>query len=402
MRALNNRRILLGVTGGIACYKSAALARLLTQSGAVVDVAMTRSATQFVGETTFQALTGRAVHTDITGGADSVDHIRLAQRAELIVIAPATADFLARMVHGRADDLLAAAVLAARSRILVAPAMNDHMWSKAATQRNVAQLRADGVEIVDPETGPLAAGEGEGPGRMPEPDTLLHHIARMLTPQSRLKDMSVLVGAGSTREDLDPVRFISNRSSGKMGVALAAAAWRRGARVTLVAGAMSVDPPVGVNVVRVERTEEMAAAVRELLPGTRLLIMAAAPADFRPGEVSGAKIEKSRAPSALPLTATTDILLSTIDARSPACLVVGFALETGSALSRAREKLKQKRMDMIVVNDANEAGAGFNVDTNRVTLLRDSGEEFVLPLLPKDEVSELILDNVEEIVRVKG
>ncbi len=399
MRALINRRILLGVTGGIACYKSAALARLLTQRGAIVDVVLTKSAVEFVGATTFKALTGRDVHWDLFGGSHPLDHIRLAQRAELTIVAPATADFMARMVHGRANDLLAACVLAARAPVLVVPAMNDHMWSKPATQRNVAQLRADGFHMLDPETGPLAAGEGEGPGRMAEPETIMAHAARLLSNFPALAGSNVIVTAGATRETIDPVRYISNRSTGRMGVALAAAAWRRGANVTLVAGAMSVDAPHGVNVVNVESTEQMATAVRELLPSARVLIMAAAPADFKPQTSALQKLDKESFPDSLKLAPTADILRATMEQRPKKCVTVGFALETNSAHDRAIRKLEQKKLDMIVFNDATEPGAGFAGETNRVTMIMPDGNTIELPLLHKDDVSEMILDQIEEIVR---
>jgi phosphopantothenoylcysteine decarboxylase/phosphopantothenate--cysteine ligase len=363
---------------------------------------MTRSASEFIGATTFQALTGRDVHTALFGASHALDHIRLAQRAELTIIAPATADFMARLVHGRADDLLAAAVLAAHAPVLVVPAMNDHMWSKPATQRNVAQLRADGFLIIDPETGPLAAGEGEGPGRMAEPATILARAARALTEPTPLSGMKVIVTAGATREAIDPVRFISNHSSGRMGVALAAAAGRRGAEVTLIGGAMSVEPPAGVTTIRVQTTEQMATAVRDALAEAGLLIMAAAPADFRPDHAEPQKLDKREAPPTLNLVAATDILKSTMDARPKKCLVVGFALETSDARKRARKKLEEKKLDMIVVNDATEPGAGFTVDTNRVSLLIKGGAELELPLLHKDDVSEIILDKVEELLNGGG
>jgi phosphopantothenoylcysteine decarboxylase/phosphopantothenate--cysteine ligase len=397
VRALTNRRILLGVTGGIACYKAALLARQLTQLGAIVDVVMTRSAAKFVGATTFQALTGREVHSQLFG-TNPLDHIRLAQRAELILVAPATADFMARAAQGRADDLLSAAVLAARSTVLLAPAMNDHMWAKPATQRNVEQLRADGFVVVDPGTGPLAAGEGEGPGRMAEPDALLAHAARVLTPSSPLNGKVVLVSAGATREPLDPVRFISNHSSGKMGVALASAAWRRGAKVTLVAGHMSVAPPPDVAVASAATTDEMADVVRNLLPASDVLIMAAAPADFRPGTAAPQKIDKRSAPDSIGLVPTVDILRSTASARSGRCVTVGFALETHDVRERALHKLIEKNLDMIVMNDATEPGAGFAVDTNRVSIIHAGGRQLDVPLLPKEDVAEIVLDHVEEII----
>ena len=296
VRPFDGRRVLLGITGGIASYKSAWLARLLTQAGAEVDVVMTRAATEFVGAVTFQALTGRAVHTELFGSAHALDHIKLAQAADLIVVAPATADFIARATHGHADDLLTAVLLAAKSPVLLVPAMNDHMWSHAQTQRNVARARELGYQILEPDTGPLAAGEGSGPGRMPEPETIVGRIARMLERDRALEGAHVLVTAGPTREPVDPVRFISNRSSGKMGFEIAEAAWRRGASVHIVAGPTRESPPPGLEVTRVETTEEMADAVGRELGRADVLVMAAAPADFRASAPAAQKIKKKSAP----------------------------------------------------------------------------------------------------------
>lgn len=394
MRPFEGRRVLLGVTGGIASYKAAWLARLLAQAGADVDVVMTRAATEFVGPITFEALTGRPVHTDIFAAGRALDHIRLAREADAVVVAPATADFMARAAQGRADDLLAACLLATEAPVLLVPAMNDRMWAHPQTRRNVDHLREIGYTVVDPDEGPLAAGEGSGPGRMPEPETIVAHAARLLDDRS-LDGRRIVVTAGPTREALDPVRFLSNRSTGKMGVALAAAAWRRGAEVTLIAGPLEVPAPVGPRVVRVETTEEMAEAVRRALPAADGLIMAAAPADFRAARPAPSKIKKQDgAPAAIDLSRTTDILSATLDARRPSAVIVGFALETDDLVSNAREKLDAKRLDLVVANDAREPGAGFAVDTNRVTLIARDGEPEVLPLMPKTDVADLILDRV--------
>lgn len=399
MRPFANRRILLGVTGGIASYKSAWLARLLSKAGAEVDVVMTRAAQEFVGVITFEALTGRRVHTDIFGAGNALDHIALARSADAIVVAPATADFMARAAHGHADDLLSACLLAATAPVMLVPAMNDHMWAHAQTRRNVAHLREIGYTVIEPDEGMLAAGEGSGPGRMPEPETIFAHAGRLLEPQASLRGRQVTVTAGPTREAVDPVRFLSNRSSGRMGVAIAAAAWRRGAEVTLIAGPMDVDPPPGVVVVAVETTEEMASAVSAALAEADVLVMAAAPADFRPSRPAGRKIKKTSDTSSLELEPTTDILLSTRRARRPDAVIVGFALETNDAVEAGRGKLAAKGLDLIVVNDATEPGAGFAVDTNRVTLLSVGGAEEALPLLPKTEVADAILDRVEGLLR---
>jgi phosphopantothenoylcysteine decarboxylase/phosphopantothenate--cysteine ligase len=399
MRPFDGRRVLLGVTGGIASYKSAWLARLLTTSGAEVDTVLTRAAREFIGAITFEALTGRPVHTALLDAGHALDHIKLARAAHAIVVAPATADFLARAAHGRADDLLTACLLAAEAPVLLVPAMNDKMWAHAQTQRNVAHLRQLGYSVLEPEEGPLAAGEGSGPGRMPEPETVLAHVGRLLEREASLRGRRVVVTAGPTREPLDPVRFLSNRSSGKMGVAVAAAAWRRGADVTLIAGPLAVPLPGGVDVVPVETTEEMAAAVERALAGAEVLIMAAAPADFRAAAPAPRKIKKASAPSEIALAEAPDILVSTRGARRNGVVVVGFALETEDAVAGGRQKLASKDLDLVVVNDATEPGAGFGVDTNRVTLVDRQGREESLPLLAKADVADAILDRVEGLLR---
>ena len=402
MRPYAAKRVVLGVTGGIASYKSAWLARLLSKAGADVDVVMTRAATEFVGAITFEALTGRAVHTGLFDAGRALDHIKLARDAAGIVVAPATAAFMARAATGQADDLLTAVLLAATCPVLIVPAMNDHMWAHPQTQANVAHLRTLGYEVLDPDEGALAAGEGHGPGRMPEPEFIFAHTGRLLEQRGGLAGKRVLVTAGPTREAIDPVRFISNHSSGKMGVAIAAAAWRRGANVDLVAGPLSVAPPMGVSLHSVESTEDMARAVEGLLPQADALVMAAAPADFRAATPAGSKIKKNDAPPPLALAPTPDILKSTKGARRAGSVIVGFALETNDPLTGGRTKLAGKDLDMVVVNDATEAGAGFGVDTNRVTLLlRGAGEE-VLPLLPKTDVADAILDRVEYLMGGSG
>ena len=387
--------MLLGITGGIASYKTAWLARLLTQAGAEVDAVMTRSAQEFVGAVTIQALTGRAVHTELFGSAHALDHIKLARAADLVVVAPATADFLARAANGHADDLLSACLLATEAPVLLVPAMNDRMWAHAQTQRNVAHVRELGYGIIEPDTGALAAGEGSGPGRMPEPEAILLHVGRMLEPPGPLAGLNVVVTAGPTREPVDPVRYLSNRSSGRMGVEVAAAAWRRGANVRLIAGPMTIAPPPGIDVSAVETTEEMAAAVTSALPNADVLVMAAAPADFRPAQPAATKIKKRSAPEQVELVPTPDILLTTRKARKKGAIIVGFALETNDVVSNGRGKLAAKELDLIVVNDATEAGAGFGVETTRVTILSRTGAEEDLPLMSKREVADAILDRVE-------
>lgn len=400
VRPYPGSRILLGVSGGIASYKSAWLARLLVKAGAEVDVVMTPAAQEFIGAITFEALTGRPVHTGLFDPGRALDHIKLARSASAIVVAPATADFLARAAAGQANDLLTACLLAAECPVLLVPAMNDHMWAHPQTANNVKHLRELGYEVLEPDEGALAAGEGSGPGRMPEPDVLFAHVGRVLGRKAKsvLEGKRLLVTAGPTREAIDPVRFISNHSSGKMGVALAAAAWRRGAQVQLVAGPLSVPTPSGVVLESVESTEEMAAAVERLLPTADVVVMAAAPADFRPAEPSTSKIKKSSSPPSIALTATPDILLTTRQARRPNAVIVGFALETNDAVASGRGKLAAKDLDMIVVNDATETGAGFGVDTNRVTFLMRDGADEALPLMSKHDVADAILDRVERLI----
>lgn len=399
MRPFQNTRVLLGVTGGIACYKSIWLARLLTQAGAHVDVVMTRGAREFVGPITFEAVTGRPVHSEIFGAGHALDHIRLAREADAILVAPATADFLARAAHGQADDLLSAVLLAATCPVMIAPAMNDRMWAHVQTQANVGRLREIGYTVVDPDNGPLAVGEGAGPGRLPEPDVLLAHFARLMEPDQSLRGTHVVVTAGATREPIDPVRFLSNHSTGKMGFALAATAWRRGAEVTLIAGHVEVPFPPGVRVQRVETTTDMADAVRAALPTAAVLIMAAAPADYRAAELERRKLKKDGMTRTLALSETPDILKTTVDDRAPGTLVVGFALETHDAVEYARSKLTDKRLDMVIANQAGVQGEGFASDTNRVTLLDRTGRTEALPLQAKTEIAEHIWDRVEALRR---
>jgi phosphopantothenoylcysteine decarboxylase/phosphopantothenate--cysteine ligase len=369
------------------------LARLLTQAGAEVDVVMTRGAREFIGPITFEAVTGRPVYTEIFGPGHALDHIRLAREANVIVVAPATADFVGRASHGLADDLLTACLLAATSKVLLVPAMNDRMWSHAQTKRNVEHARSIGYEILEPAQGPLAAGEGSGPGRMPEPDEIMSRVGRLLESKSSLEGKKVIVTAGATREPIDPVRFISNHSSGKMGVALARAAWRRGAEVTLIVGHVDIPLPSEILTLKTETVKEMARAVAEQLLAADVLIMA--PADFRPISESPEKIKKGSGTRKIVLEPAEDILRSTISRRKKASVIVGFALETTDGIRNAKEKLKSKELDFVVLNDAKEAGAGFGVDTNRVTVITRDGKEEELELMSKTDLAEILLDRVE-------
>jgi len=389
------RHVVLGVSGGIACYKSCFLARRLVEAGAVVDVVLTQSAAEFVRPVTFEALSGRPVLSSLWDRGGALAHIELGRAPDLILVAPATANLLARVALGLADDLLTSLLLARRAPVLLAPAMNDEMYANPATQRNIAILRERGFALVGPEIGALAEGPSERPGRMSEPETIIAHAARLLRGKTPLQGRRVVVTAGPTRESIDPVRVVTNRSSGKMGYRVAEAAWERGAEVVLISGPVALPSPVGVTVCRVETTKELEDAVRADLPEADVLVMAAAPADYRPAHPSASKQPRMQGALAVPMEPTDDILSTTEERRKPGSVIVGFALETGDALDKARAKLERKHLDLIVVNDALEPGAGFEHDTNRVALLDREGNVRILPLQSKREVAEAILDAVE-------
>jgi phosphopantothenoylcysteine decarboxylase/phosphopantothenate--cysteine ligase len=395
MSAFGNRHVVLGVSGGIACYKSCFLARRLTEAGARVDVVLTHGAAEFVRPVTFEALTGRPVLSSLWEQGAALAHVRLGREADLILVAPATAHLIARVAQGLADDLLTTLLLAATAPVVMAPAMNDEMYARAETQKNLARVRERGVILVGPEMGALAEGPSERPGRMSEPETILAHAARVLRGSSPLRGRRVVVTAGPTRESIDPVRVVTNRSSGKMGYRIAEAAWERGAEVVLISGPVALPAPVGPVVHRVESTTELEAAVRAELPSTDVLVMAAAPADFRPSDPSDSKRSRTDGALAIPMEPTGDILHATREARKPGSVIVGFALETGDALAKGRAKLERKDLDLIVVNDALEPGAGFEHETNRVALMGRDGTPQILPLQSKREVAEAILDAVE-------
>ena len=398
-RPFRGRRVVLGVTGGIAAYKAIAVARELTLAGAAVDVVLTGGALEFVRPLSFEALTGRPVHTSLYPQGDPNLHIRLARDAHAVVVAPATANFLARAACGMADDLLAAVLLATEAPVVLCPAMNDRMYAHPATQGNLRRLAEIGYRLAGPAVGPLAWGEGEGPGRMVEPDEIVAHAGRALEGPGPLAGRRVVVTAAGTREPIDPVRYIGNRSSGRMGFELAAAAWRRGADVLLVSGPSPLAVPTGVELRRIETAEEMRAAVEAALPHADALVMAAAVADFRPADPAAQKLKKeaSGVPE-LRLEATADVLRATRYARRAGSVVVGFALETADAVENGRRKLLGKGLDLLVVNDATEPGAGFEVETNRVVLLSPDAADEALPLMPKSEVADQILDRVERLL----
>lgn len=390
---VSGRHVVLGVSGGIACYKSCTLARRLTELGITVDVVMTAGAGEFVRPATFEALTGRPVLTSLWQRGHSLAHIDLAKTPALAIVAPATAHLLARAAMGMADDLLTALLLARTGPVLAAPAMNDAMYAQAATQANICALTARGWTFLGPEVGALAEGPSERPGRMSEPETILAAALRLLGTDSRWQGRKVVVSAGPTREHLDPVRVITNPSSGRMGYALAEAARDRGAQVVVVSGPTALPPPGGVELVRVETTEQMQRAIQAALTGAAALFMAAAPADYRAVKTASRKRPRQAGRFSVALEPTPDILASL--KRPTGCVVVGFALETGDGLARARKKLKDKRLDYVVLNDALEPGAGFEVTTNKVTLLARSGAQTELPLLDKRDVAQRILDTVE-------
>lgn len=389
------RHVVLGVTGGIAAYKSVLLSRALVQRGAVVDVVLSRGAEQFIGVVTFEAMTRRPVHTSLWEPGTALDHVTLGQDADLVIVAPATAHLLARAAAGIADDVLTSLLLATAAPVLVAPAMNDQMYAAQATVANVARLRDRGWRTVGPAIGPLAEGDADRPGRMAEPEEIIAHGERLLAGDGPLQDAKVVITAGPTREAIDPVRVVTNRSSGKMGYRLAEAAWRRGAEVVLISGPTLERAPVGVTLLHVETTAEMAEAVKRHLPSGDVLIMAAAPADYRPAEVRDTKLPRSEGGFSLVFEATADILLATLPQRHARLTTIGFALETGNALEKGRAKLERKQLDMIVINDATEPGAGFDVDTNAVTILDCRGVEQHVSLRSKADVAEVILDAIE-------
>jgi len=393
--AFAGRHVVLGVSGGIACYKSCTLARRLTEAGATVDAVLTASAAEFVRPVTFEALTGRPVLTSLWERDRALAHIGLAREPDLVIVAPATAHLLARAAMGLADDVLTAMLLARTGPVLAAPAMNDAMFAHPATRANLKTLAARGWHFVGPETGPLAEGPSERPGRMSEPEAILAAAERLLLQRAPWQGKSVIVTAGPTREHLDPVRVVTNPSSGRMGYALAAAAYARGAEVVLVSGPSDLPLPFGVTAHRVETTAEMQRATQALAKRADLVIMAAAPADYRPAKPAATKRPRASGAITIELEPTPDILSSL--ERPKQCVVVGFALETGGdGLAKAQAKLREKRLDAIILNDAHEPGAGFEVTTNRVTIIRRSGEPIELPLLSKRDVADKILDAVEQ------
>ncbi len=390
---LHNKRVILGVTGGIAAYKAVEVVRLLTKAGADVHVIMTRSAQEFVTPLTFQTLSANPVHTELFNliAEREIGHISLADRADLFMIVPATANIIGKIANGIADDILTTTIMATKAPVLIAPAMNVNMFTNPVYRSNEKKLRRLGYLFVPPVKGTLACG-WEGEGKLAAPETIFEAAVSALTAKD-LAGRTIMVTAGPTREEIDPVRYISNYSSGKMGYALARAAARRGARVILVSGPVRLDPPYGVEVVEVTSAEEMRQAVMNRVDDCSVVIKAAAVADYRPVERSGSKVKKQARDLTLQLTRNADILAE-LGALEKRPFLVGFAAETGNLESYAFKKLREKNLDMIVANDVSQSDAGFNVETNRALLLFRDSRVVECPLMPKDELAHVILDHI--------
>jgi phosphopantothenoylcysteine decarboxylase/phosphopantothenate--cysteine ligase len=392
-KPLEGKSILLGVTGGIAAYKAAELVRTLTKAGANVRVMMSPGGQQFVTPLTLQTLSGNPVSTDtfdLTQESE-IGHIRLADTADAVIIAPATANVIGKIAAGIADDLVTTVLLATRAPVLLAPAMNVHMYENPIVQANISRLRAHGFRIIEPGEGFLACGY-EGKGRLADIEVIRAEVERAVAPKD-LEGERVLVTAGPNREAIDPVRFISNRSTGKMGFAIAAAAWRRGADTTLIAGPTDLPTPHGVCRRNIVTAEEMRQAVGEQFEQTTILLMAAAVADYRPSEIAGQKLKKGSGPMTVELTRTVDVLAE-LAPRKRRQIIVGFAAETENILSNAERKLSEKKLDLVVANDVAGSDTGFAVDTNAVTIVGHDGWRAVVPLMAKDAVADRILDAV--------
>lgn len=390
---LEGRTVVVGVTGGIAAYKTAELVRGLVRAGASVRVMMSAAAQRFITPLTLQTLSGNPVSTetfDLTQESE-IGHIRLADSADAVVVAPATANIIGKIAAGIGDDLITTVLLATRAPVLLAPAMNVHMYENPIVQANISRLRAQGLCIIDPDEGLLACGY-EGKGRMADPAVIHAEVERAVTPQD-LAGERVLVTAGPNREAIDPVRFISNRSTGKMGFAISAAAWRRGAEVTLIAGPTHLPTPHRVRRYDVTTAEEMRQAVMQHFGKATILLMAAAVADYRPARTADHKLKKTSGPMTLELTRTADVLAEVAQLRRGQ-IVVGFAAETENVLANAERKLAEKNLDLIVANDIAGTDTGFAVDTNAVTIIGRTGQKHHIPLMTKDEVADRILDAV--------
>jgi len=395
---LQGRRVVVGVTGGIAAYKACELVSALRKAGAEVRVVLTRNAARFVGPLSFAALSDAPVYQDMWAERDEIGHIALADFAEVVIIAPATANIIGKYAHGIADDLLSTALLAFTCPVIIAPAMNTRMLTSPPVQANLRMLAERGVRIVEPAEGRLACGD-EGAGRLPDTETLLAAVAEALSPRGLpLEGVRVLVTAGPTREPLDPVRFISNPSTGRMGYALAAEAARRGARVTLVSGPVDLEAPRDVEVIRVTTAEEMYQAVQARADSIDVFIGAAAVADWRPSEVSAQKVKKTGHDELVLRLERTPDIIAEVAQRRPRPIVVGFAAETEDLLENAQRKLREKGLDLIAANDVSRSDVGFAADVNQITLIDTSGARTELPIMSKAEVAVAILDRVEDLL----
>lgn len=392
---LKDRRIVLGVTGGIAAYKACELVSGLKKRGAQVRVVLTENAAKFVPPLSFEALSGNPAHVDTFAPRDGMEHIALAKWAELFVIAPATANCLAKLACGIGDDLLSTTALAMTCPLLIAPAMNANMYRHPATRANLATLRSRGARVVGPDSGRLACGDDDI-GRMSQPEAILEAIGAILDPRRDMEGLRVLVTAGPTVERIDPVRYITNRSTGKMGYAIAEAARDRGAEVALVSGPVALEKPAGVDVISIESSAQLCDAVLERGPWADVVIQAAAPADFRPVTVADHKIKKTGAGMTLELENTTDIAAALGRDKRPGQTLVAFAAETHDLLENARGKLDRKNADLVAANDVSRSDAGFGVDTNAVTLITRQAVK-ALPLMTKRDAADAILDAVMEL-----
>ena len=391
---LQGKTVVLGVTGSIAAYKIANLTSMLTKLHADVHVLMTENATNFINPITFESLTGHKclVDTFDRNFNYNIEHVALGTKADIVLVAPASANIIAKMAHGIADDMLSTTVLACRCKKLVAPAMNTNMYENPITQANIQKLRDFGMEVIEPATGLLAC-KAVGKGKMPSEDVLLQYILREIQYEHDMTGKRVLVTAGATREAIDPVRYITNHSTGKMGYALAQIAARRGAEVTLVSGVTELPAPLGVKVIPVESAEEMFEAVKAEAEKQDIIIKAAAVADYTPITVSDEKIKKQEGETAITLKRTTDILAWLGEHKREGQFLCGFSMETENMLENSRKKLAKKKADLIVANNLKVEGAGFGTDTNVVTLIT-ADEEKALPLMGKDEVAKQILDEI--------
>lgn len=394
---LKNKTVLLGVTGGIAAYKSASLASMLVKSGAEVRVIMTRNAANFITPITFESLTGHKciIDTFDRNFEFKVEHVALAQKADVIMVAPATANVIAKLAHGLADDMLTTTILASKAPKIIAPAMNTGMYENPVTQDNLSVLKRYGMEVISPANGRLACGD-VGAGKMPEPEVLYEHILRCCACEKDMKGLKILVTAGPTQEALDPVRYITNHSSGKMGYSIAKACMLRGADVTLVSGKTSIDPPLFVDTIPVLSARDMYEAVTSRSDSMDIIIKAAAVADYRPCNVSSEKVKKKDGGLSIPLERTDDILRFLGDHKKPGQILCGFSMETENILENSRKKLHSKNLDLIVANNLKVQGASFETDTNIVTIITpDEVTEF--PIMDKEEVAFRLLDRILSI-----